>query len=398
MALMPLSIEAEQTLAATIAGWFQNFGGTSALDVARDLSIDHVAVMLIFEQLVTDGYGSMNKSVQLYQMSFDLDNTAAGFKHELVTTHIFFPSKEVLRKAFFASGLSQQRFPEYTTRLYLGAHQIGLVYFSEEVLSRYLVHPEHYKINDSLAGGDVSSLSAAPEDRYLYVRYGKCRLMSDQIVVTAIYKDLSDMSPSEQSYWHSHEIESPELDRTDQHFHNFLKRTYEGNFVNFHDPISTLLEAVTEVNNACGSAPLFVKISNIHLRLPVEQTYKSYCDSASELYKVLGPDNISQSLLSAVLISDFGLQDDDLKHAESGRLLSKLQLLAIVEQKLGSAGLYTKPLRKLAGLRVDADHKVLESDVGTKSYSREFAAMCDDLTRALHQLTNLIAKFKAARI
>lgn len=95
MALMPLSTEAEQTLAATIAGWFQNFGGTSALDVARDLSIDHVAVMLIFEQLVTDGYGSMNKSVQLYQMSFDLDNIAAGFKHEPVTTHIFFPSKGV---------------------------------------------------------------------------------------------------------------------------------------------------------------------------------------------------------------------------------------------------------------------------------------------------------------
>lgn len=389
---MFLSTESNQALAATVSGWFQTFAGTSALDVARDLSIDHAAVMQIFEQLADAGHGSLNKSVQLYQVSFDPDNVAAGLKHEPVTTHIFFPSKETLRKAFFASDRPQQGLPEYTTRLHLGAHQIGLVFFSEEVFSRYLGHPELYEINDSLAGGDVSSLSATPEDRYLYVRYGKCRLSSGQIAVTAIYKDLSNMTPSEQRYWHSHEIDSPAIDKSDTHFQNFLRRTYEGDFVDFHDPISTLLEVVARANDAVGSAPLFTKLGNVHLRLPVEQTYKSYCDAASELYKVLGPDNMSQSRLKAILSIDFGMPNTELVHAESGRPLSTLQLLGLVEQKLGVPGVYTTPLRKLAELRVEADHKVLEPDSATKSYSRDFANICDKLARALDEFAKLLSE------
>jgi len=389
---MSLSKEGKQSLAATVSGWFKNFAGTSALDVARDLSIDHTETMKIFEQLADASYGSLNRSVQLYQVSFDPNDIAAEFKYEPVTTHIFFPSKETLRKAFFASELPQQGLPEYTTRLHLGAHQIGLVFFSEEVLSRYLEHPEHYEINDSLAGGDVSSLSVASDDRYLYVRYGKCQLTSGQIAVTAIYKDLSDMTPSEQRYWHSHEIDSPDLDRTDPHFHNFLRRTYEGDFVDFHDPIATLLEAIGRVNEAVGAAPLFTKLTNVHLRLPVEQTYKAYCDASSELYKILGPDNLSQSRLRALLLNDLGTPAGELVHAESQRPLSTIQLLALLEQKLGASGVYTTPLRTVAGLRIDADHKVLERDAATKSYSRDFAAMCDELASALANLAKFLAR------
>ena len=389
---MSLSKEAEQSLAATVSGWFNNFAGTSALDVARDLSINHTDVMRIFEQLADADYGSLNKSVQFCQMTFDPNDISSGFKYEPVTTHIFFPSKEILRKAFFASELPQQRLPEYTTRLYLGAHQIGLVFFSEEVLSRYLDHPEHYEIDDSLAGGSVSSLSVAPEDRYLYVRYGKCQLISGQIAVTAIYKDLSNMTPSEQRYWHSYEMDSPGIDQADPHFQNFLRRTYEGDFVDFHDPIATLLDAIRRVNDAVGSDPLFTKLSNVHLRLPVEQTYKSYCDASSELYKILGPDSLSQSRLKGLLLNDFGTAESEFIHAESKRPLSTIQLFALLEQKLGASGAYTKPLRTLANLRIDADHKVLDRDAATKSYSRDFAAMCDELASALANLADLLAR------
>jgi hypothetical protein len=389
---MSLSKEAEKALAATVSGWFKNFAGTSALDVARDISIDHTEAMRIFEQLADADYGSLNRSVLLYQVSFDPDDISSGFKYEPVTTHIFFPSKETLRKEFFASELPQQKLPEYKARLYLGAHQIGLVFFLEQVLSRYLDHPEHYEINDSLAGGDISSLSAAPEDRYLYVRYGKCQLISGQIAVTAIYKDLSDMTPSEQRYWHSHEIDSPNFDRADSHFQNFLRRTYEGEFVDFHDPIATLLEALGRVNKAVGAGPLFTKLSNVHLRLPVEQTYKSYCDASSELYKILGPDSLSQSRLKALLLNDLGTPAGELMHAESERPLSTIQLFALLEQKLGASGVYTKPLRTVADLRIDADHKVLERDAATKSYSRDFAAMCDELVSALANLAELLER------
>lgn len=389
---MPPSKQAQAALASAVNSWFKNPAGTSALDVARDLSLDHSLVMRLFEELAEKGHGSINADVTLYQVSFDSENIAAGFKHEPVVTHIFFPSKQALRDAFYSSSLPQQRLPEYTTRLHLGAHQIGLAYFSEEVLARYLDHPELYAINDSLAGGDVSALSSTPEDRYLYVRYGKCRLRSGSIAVTAIFKDLSDMGPSEQRFWHSFEIESPDIDKSDAHFQNFLARTYEGDFVDFEDPITRLLEGVEGVNKALNPNNLFAKSKNIHLRLPVEKTYKSHCDAASELYKIVGPDNLSQSTLKGLLTKDFGMTPDDLKHAESGKPLSTLQLLALLEQKLKAPGLLTNLLRPLSELRVSADHKVLEVEAETRSYSREFAVMCNKLAVSLEELAKLLAE------
>jgi hypothetical protein len=384
--------EAQAVLASTVSSWFRNPAGTSALDVARDLSLDHSLVMRAFEDLVKTGHGSINADVTLYQVSFDPENIAAGFKHEPVATHIFFPSKQALRDAFYSSDLPQQRLPEYTTRLHLGAQQIGLAYFAEEVLARYLDHPELYEINDSLAGGDVSALSNTPEDRYLYVRYGKCRLESGSIAVTAIFKDLSDMGPSEQRYWHSFEIESPDIDKSDAHFQNFLARTYEGDFVDFEDPITRLLDGVKAVNKALDPDHLFAKALNVHLRLPVEQTYKSHCDASSELYKIVGPDNLVQSTLKGILTTGFGIGPDDLRHAESGRPLSTLQLLAVLEEKLKVPGLLTRLLRPLSQLRVAADHKVLEVDSEARSYSREFAEMCNEMAASLEELARLLAE------
>jgi hypothetical protein len=389
---MPPSKEAHAVLESAVNGWFKNFAGTSALDVARDLSLDHSLVMRLFEELAKTGHGSINADVTLYQVSFDPENITAGLDHEPVETHIFFPSKPALSDAFYLSSLPQQRLPEYTTRLHLGAHQIGLAYFSEEVLARYLDHPELYEINDSLAGGDVSALSSTPEDRYLYVRYGKCRLRSGSIAVTAIFKDLSDMGPSEQRYWHSFEMDSPEIDKSDSHFQNFLARTYEGDFVDFEDPITRLLESVEGVNKSLEPDNLFAKSQNVHLRLPVEQTYKSHCDAASELYKIVGPDNLSQPTLKILLTRNFGMALHDLQHAESGRPLSTLQLLSLLEEKLKSSGLFTKLIRPLSQLRAAADHKVLQAETETRSYSREFAEICTELAESLEELAKLLAE------
>ena len=144
------------------------------------------------------------------------------------------------------------------------------------------------------------------------------------------------MGPSEQRYWHSFEIESPDIDKSDTHFQNFLARTYEGDFVDFEDPITRLLEGAKGVNKALAPDNLFAKAQNAHLHLPVEQTYKSYCDAASELYKIVGPDNLSQSTLKALLTKEFGISLEGIKHAESGRPLSTLQLVALLEEKLAA--------------------------------------------------------------
>lgn len=387
---MPLSATAKDVLASTVSSWFQSFGGTSALDVARALSLDHDLVMRTFEALVATNHGSMNQNVVLCQVSFDPEDIAAGFNYEPVVTHIFFPSKQALREAFYSSDLAQRGLPEYATRLHLGASQIGLAYFDEELLARYLDHPELYEINDSLAGGNISSLSSTPEDRYLYVRYGKCRLKSRNIAVTAICKDLSDMGKSEQRYWHAHELVAPALDKSDSHFQNFLARTYEGEFVDFEDPISRLRDAIVAANRAMEPNTLFDKLDNVHLRLPVEQTYKSYCDAASELYKIVGPDNVSQTALKKLLTDDFALPPESLKHAESQRPLSTIQLLEVIEKHLESPALLTGRIRALAQLRVAADHKVLEPDPATRSYSRDFAGLCTELSDALEQLVRLL--------
>ena len=389
---MSLSKEAEQVLAETVSGWFSSFEGISAIDVARALSMDHAAVMCIYEDLANSQYGSLNRSVELGLASLDLDNISAGLKFDTITTHMFFPSKAVLNKAFFDSDLPKKDLPEYKKCLFLGAGQAELIFFSEEVLARYFCHPEFYEINDSLAGGDVSALSSASDDRHLYVRYGKCQLMLGQIVVTAIAHDLSEMGQTEQRHWHSNEIEKPDLDKTDPHFDNFLRRTYDGEIVDYHDPIAQIFEAIRLVNEVLVPASLFSRLGNIHLRLPVEQTYKSYCDASSELYKVLGPDAISAATLKDLLQRHFGIQPDEFIHAETKRALSQIQLFSLLEKCLEVPGLYTKPLKDLSGLRTNADHKILDRSIEAKPYSREFAAMCDQFSGVLSTLADLLAK------
>lgn len=379
-----------RVLAATIEWYFESFTGTSALDIARSFSIDHGAAMKVFEELCGQGLGKMNANVELNEVSFDPTDPAAGFKFKPVTTHIFFPSADALREAYYASDLPKKRLPEYQARLHLGAHLYGLAYFREEVLGKYFAHPELYEVSDSLAGGDVRPAADAPEDRWLDVRYGKCLLKSSHVAVSAIFKDLSHMSLAEQRHWHAHEIEEPELDTSDEHYRAFLRRTYEGDWVEFDDPLERLSGAIRQVNAAAGEHAFLTRDRNTFLQLPVEETYKSYCDSASELFKLIGPDNLQQVQLKALLVSRFNLRDAEFVHAESGRALSNVQLLARVESELGAAGLVTKVVKQVQSLRIDADHKVLEADIEAKGSSRQFAALCTATAEALEKLAAIL--------
>lgn len=331
----------------------------------------------------------MNRDADFTELSFDLENPQAGFISNPLRTHVFFPSEQVLADAFYGSKLSRQNLPEYVVRLHLGAHQYGLIFFDEEVLSRYFEHPEFYEIEDSLAGGSIATTSEAGEDRHLYVRYGKCRLNTGRIAVSAVYKDLAHMGASEQRYWHAHEISAPSIDRTDDNFQRFLGRTYEGAWVEYPDPIRNLLTEVVGANSDLNPLSLFTRTENVHLRMPVEQTYKSYCDCASELYKVVGPDALSQPALKALLQDRFGHTQEDYIHLESRRPLSSLQLLGLLESNLGVPDALNGPLKKVAKLRIEADHKILEPQTSNRSYSSDFANLCSELK-------NGIAKIRAA--
>lgn len=378
MAEIQLSILAKST-----AHWFKNPAGITASKLASNLCLSHQDVCHAVEALCEAGYGTMNRDAEFVQLCFDLEKPHNGFTQTPIKTHVFFPSRKVLVEAFYRSDRPRQNLPEYVVRLHLGAHQYGLVYFDEEVLSRYFDHPETYEIEDSLAGGSIMTCSGASEERHLYVQYGKCRLMSGRIAVTAVHKDLAHMADAEQRYWHAHEIQEPSLDTSDQNFQTFLSRTYEGAWVSYPDPIGNLLAEVVAINAALAPSELFTCSANIHLRMPVEQTYKSYCDCASELYKVIGPDALSQVTLKKLLQERFGLTPESFVHQESKRPLSSLQLLGLLESKLAKPDALRGPLKDVEKLRVEADHKVLSPDSELQSYSNAFANLCDELTNGI---------------
>lgn len=371
--------------------WFKNPAGITASDLARKFGISNEEACKEVELLCEAGYGKMNRDAEFTELSFDTENPQAGFTSSPLKTHVFFPSKEVLADAFYGSELPRQKLPEYVIRLHLGAHQYGLVFFDEEVLSRYFEHPEFYEIEDSLAGGSISTSSEAGEERHLYVRYGKCRLKTGRIAISAVHKDLAHMGASEQHYWHAHEIIDPSIDSLDDNFQRFLDRTYEGAWVEYPDPVRNLLAAVVGVNADLSPRSLFTRTENVHLRMPVEQTYKSYCDCASELYKVVGPDALSESTLKALLEERFGCKREDFINPKSQRPLSKLQLLGLLESNLGVTDAFSGPLKTVAELRIKAAHKILVPEQQNRSYSDDFADLCVELKNGLAKIRAALA-------
>lgn len=385
--------EIQKAILSECAGrWFKNPAGITASDLARKFGISNEEACKEVELLCEAGYGKMNRDAEFTELSFDTENPQAGFTYTPLKTHVFFPSKQVLADAFYGSGLPRQKLPEYVVRLHLGAHQYGLVFFDEEVLFRYFEHPECYEIEDSLAGGSITTNSEAGEDRHLYVRYGKCRLKTGHIAISAVHKDLAHMGASEQRYWHAHEIIDPSIDPSDDNFQRFLGRTFEGAWVEYPDPIRNLLAEIVGVNEDLSPLSLFTRTENVHLRMPVEQTYKSYCDCASELYKVVGPDALSQPTLKALLQERFGHTQEDFIHPESKRALSSLQLLGLLESNLGVPDAFNGPLKKVAKLRIEADHKILAPQAPNRSYSNDFSNLCVEVKNGIVKVRTALAR------
>lgn len=270
--------------------------------------------MKYMEELASLGKGTLNSNVELYSISIDPENPTFERSINPTTTHVFFPGRELLRDSFYSSDLVRKKLPEYKARLYQGAHQLELVYFSDEVLARYFDHPEFYDVDDSLAGGTVLAKNQAPPNRSLYTRYGRRSQADGNLAVAAIYKDLSAMSAEEQRHWHAYEIEEFSPQRNDTNFLRFIARDFEGAPVAYPSPIKNIQLAIGRANNLFGDTPLFNRVKNSHLRLPVENTYKSLCDCCSELYKLVGPDSLNQVTMEIFLTEKLGANNVELIH------------------------------------------------------------------------------------
>lgn len=217
---LPSDIES-QLFAEALRSWCRTFGGISAIDLAQKYDAPHEGVLRILESWVDAGRGTINANVGLSLINLPTPGSDEAISFTPITTHIFFPSREELTEYFYTSGTARTEPPEFKKRLLCGEHQLALCFFSEEVLLRYFDHLDWYEVDDSSAGGHIRPKSGAPEDRYVDVRFGKGKDQDGKTFVTAIYKDLYRLSPSEQRHWHAHEIDPPRLDKNDDNFRLF---------------------------------------------------------------------------------------------------------------------------------------------------------------------------------
>jgi hypothetical protein len=375
----------EKIVSLAVAHWIGNFSGISGLEIASRTGLPNEVIMKYMEDLASVGKGTLNSNVELYSISIDPENPRFERSNNPTTTHVFFPGKELLTECFYSSDLVRKKLPEYKARLYQGAHQLELVYFSDEVLARYFDHPEFYKIDDSLCGGTVLSKNEAPANRSLHIRYGRRRQADGRLAVAAIYKDLSAMSAEEQRYWHANEIEEFSPQRNDTNFLRFIERDFEGALVEYPSPIKNIQIALGRANDLFGDTPLFNRVKNSHLRLPVENTYKSLCDCCSEMYKLVGPDSLNEKTMKNFLTEKLGANNLELIH-RSKKTLSKIELLALIESKMRCEGHLTAAIKKIGMLRIKADHEIINEEAKNDNHVDTFLSICGQLTEGLNYL------------
>jgi hypothetical protein len=389
----------QKILDYSILHWQKNFTGISGIDIAQHFKIPHKKVLAILDEFEQQKKGSIRRDVKLYQLTISVNKPKFGSPKE-INTSIFFPSKDILTESFYSNELPRQNIPEYKARLYKGGSQIQLLYFDHEVLDRYLKHREIYDVEDTVASGDIhlshEYLSGLSEDElekinFPLVRFGKRHLSNGTAVITVILHDLSELPEKEQAYWRAHEIEEPQFATNDKDFEIYFRRNFEAEFLDDNDPLQKVLEEVNKINALIGENGLFTINSNPYLSYPVVNTYKSFCDSCSELYKIFSPDSLSKEKLKHLLKKYFKYTEQDFVHKESGRLLGEHNLLKRLCEEIQQDDLYEN-IEKIKKYRVSADHKVTLPTIAEQNYITKFRQIAHELSTNLNSFAQRIEK------
>lgn len=393
----------QEILDYSISHWQEDFSGISGINIAEHFGVPHEKALKILDKLEKQDKGSVRRDVVLYQLTISVNEPKFESPKE-INTSIFFPSKDILTESFYSNELHRQNVPEYKARLYKGGSQIQLLYFDHEVLDRYLNHREIYDIEDTVASGDIQLsheyLSGLSEDElekidFPLVRFGKRRLSNGTAVITVILHDLSELPEKEQAHWYAHEIEEPQFATDDTDFEIFFRRNFEAEFLDDNDPLQKILEEISKLNVLVGENGLFTIDSNPYLSYPVVNTYKSFCDSCSELYKLLSPDSLSEKKLKYFLQKHFNFSANDFIHPTSQRPLGKLDLLKRLCNKVGCDSLFST-IEEIKSHRVSADHKVTHPSIAEKNYITEFRRISHKLSTNLKSFAQEIEKLKSS--
>jgi len=377
--------------------WFDNPAGIDALDLAKHFQITNEAAMRIFESLNELEYGTLNRNVKLGVVHFDPKNVSKSLNFKEKITHIFFPSSKVLATYYEKLGLLRQNIPEYEKRLKLGAVQVNQAYFEEEVLRKYFDHPEKYEVEDSESGGSV--LSRGEEIPYIWVRYSKRKLENGNIVVGAIYKDLADMSDTDQKYWSSYEVKGAKFVEyeKDEAFQRFVKNQFYGEFADYVDPIADISCFLRKINEIAGIT-IFRQTRNSLVKPPVENTFESFCDSCSELDKLFANGNIDgKNLKNWILQKGWGTESDficpDKKHPE----ITSRQMMKLLECKVCGTTALSDLMKECSDYRQQKAHCVDVSLETTSSYSQKFYDLCKRICEAGETLESKIKETSGAQ-
>lgn len=385
----------------TILHWYEHFTGTDGISVAAHFNIPHSEVLKIMDELEKQQKGKVKRDVELYPLKFNINNNTIEF--EKTITSIFFPSQEVLTDYFYTKEYSKQNIPIYTARLYKGGSQLQPCYFNHEVLQRYIAHPEYFDIENTTSGGHVQlntqylkGLSKEELDRIEFplIRFGKRKLSNGSVSIVVILIDLSKLSEKEQHYWHSHELENPEFSKNDKDFNIFLGRTFLGQFLDDDDPMKNVKAGIKRINNLVGGKGLFInQQENYYLTYPVINTRKSFCDSCSELYKLVGPDNLNNEVLICLLKEQFSFADEDLIDKKSKRPFGKLELFGKLCKNMNCVELYEQ-IKEIKQFRVIADHKIIDPSISDENYIDAFRKIIDKLSNNLDTFAHKLEELK----
>lgn len=369
----------QKILDCAVEQWSKKHAGITSIDIAKRIGASNGKVMEAMIDLEVAGKCRLNKNAELFNMSIGKGRMRIAKKATIA--HVIFPTPEILTDYFYSSDLARQGLPVYVERLHKGSHQYAMVYFSEDVLAKYLDRPEFYDVEDSLSGGSIRS-NTANEATHIYVRHGRQQLANGRSAVLVPYKDLASLDEAQQRYWHGFEIFSPEVASLDQNYSKFMQRTFEGAFVDYENPLENFVEAVKYVNSSLDKLVLFKHTDNPYLRIPFENTEKAFFDACSELFKIIGTDSLVASTIKKILVEDFSTKENEFTH-KSKRDLSTFQQLQLLEAKAGIEPKATIIIDEVKGYRIRADHAIVKPLTSSINFVDKFHTLCDDIAYAL---------------
>jgi len=383
----------QKVLDFAVQEWLKHQAPVDTRTIARELNANPDSAMKAAERLEADGMVSLNRHARLNEMSIPIGG--GPFTFTPVVCHIVFVKMDVLTAAFHKAGLARESYPIYEERVVKGAQPYSFLYFDEAVLHRYLRDPANYRVKDTFSSVEVEYIGEDSE-RYIAITSGRRRLDDGSRCVVPLLVDLKKLDADEQRYWHGHEINNPQLMRSDQGFSEYAQVIFEGAWHEFDDPLSDFKDVVGRMNDRLGFE-LLARTANKLIHVPAENTERAYTEACSELFKLIGSDSLQVSKIKPFMIETFGSVPQDFIHKESKRPKSAKQLVEDMENLAAIDHRLTMAIKELGGERQKAAHLVdLKGKTG-EIFVDSFFKQCRNLTNAISYFCDGIAEYKYKR-